>query len=120
MSEAEKEPTGSSTNPVGSDSNGAAERLDADGRERPPFLLNFPKDPKLDLLVQAYEAGNFRYVRSHAAQLIAETDNPEVRKAAEQLRRRIDPHPLVVTMLAIAIVLFSFLVVWAYTAASHD
>ncbi len=93
--------------------------LDADGRERPRFLLNFPKDPALDDLVDAYERGNFKYVRANATQLILETKDPEVKRAAEQLRKRIDPDPLVVTMLAIAIGLFSFLVVWAYALHDH-
>lgn len=91
-----------------------ARRLDADGRERPAFLLSFPSQPALDELVVAFERGDFRFVRQNAARVISTATDPQVKGAAQELRRRIDPDPLVVAMLALACALFVFLVAWAY------
>jgi hypothetical protein len=91
--------------------------LNADGRERPGFLLDFPHDPELDRLVQAFEAGNYEAVRRGAPRLAETTENPVVRSAARELRKRIDPDPLMKYLLWVAIALFVF-VVW-YTYQNH-
>lgn len=91
-------------------------RLDEDGRERPEFLAAFPADPELDELRRAFEAGNFALIRSKAQTLADKTADPAVRAAAMELRQRIDPDPLVVQLLAIALGLLAFLVGWAYVA----
>lgn len=88
--------------------------LDAEGRERPRFLLEFPGDPELQRLVRAFEAGNYAAVRVGAPRLAAESDDPFVRAAARELRRRIDPDPLVKYLLAVAIALFVFVVWFTY------
>jgi hypothetical protein len=88
--------------------------LDADGRERPRFLLTFPRDPSLDVLVRAFERGDFAYVRAHAAGVIAGATDPAVKDAASELRRRIDPDPTVVLLLGLFGGLLLFLVVWVY------
>jgi hypothetical protein len=85
--------------------------LNAEGRERPRFLLEFPSDPALDQLVRAFEAGNYRAVREGAAKLIESTEDPIVRAAARELRRRIEPDPLMKYLLFVALGLFVF-VVW--------
>jgi hypothetical protein len=88
--------------------------LTQDGRERPLFVLAFPKDPELDRLVQAFEAGNYAFVREHAPKLAERTTSAEVRDAARELARRIEPDPLVKLLLGLSIALFVVLAIWAY------
>jgi hypothetical protein len=89
----------------------AGTALNAEGRERPRFLLEFPNDPALQELVRAFEAGNYRAVRDGAAQLAESTEDPIVRAAARELGRRIEPDPLMKYLLFVALGLFVF-VVW--------
>jgi hypothetical protein len=88
--------------------------LTPDGRERPLFVLGFPEDAELDRLVHAFEAGNYAYVREHAPKLAESTSSARVRDAARELARRIEPDPLIKVLLALSVVLFVVLVVWAY------
>jgi hypothetical protein len=88
--------------------------LNADGRERPRFLLEFPPDPELQRLVAAFEAGNYQAVREGAPALAERTEDPIVRAAARELRRRIDPDPLMKYLLWIALGLFVFVVWYTY------
>ncbi|MEO6600111.1 MAG: hypothetical protein ABIQ16_09585 [Polyangiaceae bacterium] len=88
--------------------------LNADGRERPRFLLDFPNDPELQRLVRAFEAGNYAVVREDAPKLAERTDDLIVRAAARELRRRIDPDPLMKYMLWVALGLFVFVVWYTY------
>ena len=62
----------------------------------------------------AFEQGNFAQVRALAPELASRTTNPEVRRAALELRRRIDPDPLLIVLLIFSLSLFSFLVLWVY------
>jgi hypothetical protein len=91
--------------------------LNAEGRERPGFLLEFPDDPELQRLARAFEAGNYEAVRLGAPKLAETTTDARVRGAARELRRRIDPDPLMKYLLWVAIALFVF-VVW-YTYQNH-
>jgi hypothetical protein len=88
--------------------------LTPDGRERPLYVLGFPEDAELDRLVHAFEAGNYAYVREHAPKLAENTSSARVRDAARELARRIEPDPLIKVLLALSVVLFVVLVVWAY------
>jgi len=88
--------------------------LNADGRERPRFLLEFPADPELQRLVRAFEAGNYQAVRDGAPELAERTEDPIVRAAARELRRRIDPDPLMKYLLWVALGLFVFVVWYTY------
>lgn len=88
--------------------------LTADGRERPLFVLAFPKDPELDRLVQAFEAGNYALVREQAPKLAERASSEAVRQAARELTRRIEPDPLIKLLLAVSVALFVALAVWAY------
>lgn len=101
-------------NPTQQQRTRGAPHLDADGRERPAFLLEFPDHPELKLLSQAFERGDFRYVRDNADQVAAAAADNETKQAALELRRRIDPDPLVVKLLFCAVGLFAFLVTWSY------
>lgn len=89
--------------------------LDRDGRERPLFVTTYPQgDPRLDGLVEAFERGDFRRVKSGARLLLADTAAPEIRNAAEDLLRRTRPHPLILVFLTISVLLFLFTAVWTY------
>jgi hypothetical protein len=90
---------------------------DAQGRDRPTFLLDFPHDPELEALITAFEIGNYARVRELAPRLIERSDNPEVKAAAQELLDRIEPDPLVKFLLAIAVALFVAVV--AITYHSH-
>ena len=93
--------------------------LDSAGRERPHFLLQFPEDPRLGELVRAFERGDYAAVRLGAPTLMEEATEPAVRLAARDLRRRIDPDPLMKYLLWSALGLFVFLVFYTYQSHSH-
>jgi len=92
----------------------AASVLNAEGRERPHFLLAFPDDPALQALVRAFEAGNYDAVRRGAPKLAESTEDPIVRAAARELGRRIEPDPLMKYLLFVALGLFVFVVWYTY------
>ena len=83
--------------------------------DRPAFAADFPSDPELDDLVRAFEQGNYARVRREAPALAKRTDRPEVRRAARELARRLDPDPLAIYMLIAAALLLVFLAVWYWT-----
>ena len=93
--------------------------LNSDGRERPRFLLQFPDDPELQRLARAFEAGNYQAVRDGASKLAESTADPIVREAARELRRRIDPDPLMKYLLWVAVLLFVLVVWYTYQGQSH-
>jgi hypothetical protein len=78
------------------------------------FTRSFPDDPELKRLVTAFEAGDFATVRSDAPKLVERTDNAEVKKAALDLRRRIEPDPLQLYLLGLTLLLLVFLTAWFY------
>lgn len=82
---------------------------------RPPFARHYPRDPELDHLVEAFVAGNYGLVREEAPRLAARADDPQVARAALDLRRRIEADPMSITMLAGTAFLLLFLVAWFYT-----
>jgi hypothetical protein len=88
--------------------------LDANGRERPRFLLAFPQDPDLQRLSAAFEAGNYALVRAEAEALAERTQSTAVRDAALELRRRIEPDPLAKYLLALTAALLLSLAYFAY------
>ncbi len=108
-----QEPVPPATEPATSDASSDVP-LNADGRERPRFLLEFPADPELQRLVRAFEAGDYHTVREDAPKLAERTEDPIVRAAARELRRRIDPDPLLKYLLGVALGLFVFVVWYTY------
>lgn len=89
-----------------SELSGPRSELDGEGRDRPAFLLNFPRDPELEPLIAAFEAGNYASVREFAPKLAERSDRADVKAAAAELRKRIDPDPLVKFLVAVAVLLF--------------
>ncbi len=78
------------------------------------FTSSFPEDPELQRLVASFEAGDYHTVRIEAPKLAARAENPEVRKAALELRKRIDPDPVQLYLLGLTLLLLVFLVAWFY------
>jgi hypothetical protein len=76
--------------------------------------LEFPHDPALEPLIEAFEAGNYARVREQAPALVKSGRDAEVRRAAEELLARIEPDPLVKLLLGVAFGLFLFVLVWVY------
>ena len=93
--------------------------LDANGNERPVFLLDFPEDPELEGLIAAFEAGNYAEVRRLSSGVAERAKDPDVRAAALELRRRIDPDPLSTYIVLISVALLLFLLMWAYAVQAR-
>jgi hypothetical protein len=87
------------------------------GPSRLPFTRRYPDDPDLWRLVAAFERGDYRAVRAEAPRLAARTNNADVRAAALDLRRRIDPDRLQVALLVLTGALLAFLTSWFYLHA---
>ncbi len=80
--------------------------------QRPSFALDFPRDPRLDALLAAFEAGDFARVRSDAPRVIAESSDDAVKRAARELVTRTKPDPLAVGFVALTALLLVLLSVW--------
>jgi hypothetical protein len=81
----------------------------------PGFVRDFPREPELDRLVEAFECGNYALVRAGAARLAKDTESDDVRRAARELLRRINPDPLAVILVLAAVVLLAFLAAWYWS-----
>ncbi|MRG94782.1 hypothetical protein [Polyangium spumosum] len=81
----------------------------------PSFAARFPRDEALDALLAAFERGDYGRVREDGARLVKSTEDPAVRRAAEELLRRIEPDPLAKYMLLAACVLLAFFTVWYFS-----
>ena len=82
-------------------------------------MLDFPKDEALDRLVRAFELGNYALVREGGKKLVASAKDDEVRRAAGELLRRVEPDPLVKILFAMSVALFAFMVFYAYRSHGH-
>lgn len=87
--------------------------------EVPEFAKVFPDDPELRTLVVAFEQGRYDVVRERAPRLAASTDDPEVARAARELRARLDADPLAVKLLLGVLLLLVLLTSWAYLLHRH-
>jgi hypothetical protein len=65
-------------------------------------------------LIAAFEVGNYAKVREQAPRLVERSESLEVKAAAAELLRRIEPDPLVKMLLAVAIGLFFAVVGFVY------
>ncbi|TKD13147.1 hypothetical protein [Polyangium fumosum] len=81
----------------------------------PSFAQRFPRDESLDALLAAFDRGDYGRVREDGARLVKSTDDPAVRRAAEELLRRIEPDPLAKYMLLAACLLLAFFTVWYFS-----
>lgn len=95
MSKAEVEPPDE-------DETDAAEPPD-DGR--PAFARAWPRTPALDALVDAFVRGDYGHVRTEAPALASRTSDDAEKRAALELRRRIDPDPVSLVLVGVAVAL---------------
>lgn len=86
-------------------------------RDRAPGEANAPAgaDAELEALNEAFARGNYRRVREEAPSLAKKSKDPAVRRAAEELARRVEPDSISVYLVALAGVLLMFLAVWYWT-----
>ena len=84
---------------------------------RPAFAKDFPADPALAVLVDAFARGDYRTVRDEAPRLAATTTDADVKRAVELLRARIEPDPTSRLLFLLAVALLAFLTIWWVT---HD
>ena len=85
-------------------------------RERvPAFARDFPRDPALDALVEAFADGDYARVRAEAPKLARESEDPAVQKAARELRARVEADPLAVKLLLVTGALLVALAAWWIT-----
>lgn len=84
--------------------------------ERPVFARTFPKEPRLDRALSYFTAGNYQRARAEAEALLQDsTDNAELRSAAREILRRMEPDPLAKALVAIAFVLLIVLAGYYWT-----
>jgi hypothetical protein len=68
---------------------------------RPSFARDFPREPGLDALVEAFARGNYARVRAEAVSLAASSGAEDVRRAAQELLARTKPDPMALGLLAL-------------------
>ena len=91
-----------------------------DSDPRPYFARAYPKHADLDALVDAFTRGDYATVRSGAPALVARSGDPEVKRAAEDLARRIRPDSLSAALVLIGAGLLLFLVYTYWGHTPHD
>lgn len=84
-------------------------------RTGPGFADAYPRHPKLDELVEAFERGDYAYVRREGLVLKGSTHDPRVRDAAEDLIRRTGPSRAMLAFLFFTLLLLLALA-WYWTA----
>lgn len=127
MTEAEREGTGPDASDAEAEEKPSAPEAPATAEaprepvasvEGPVFVRSFPADPELDRLVAAFVAGDYGTVRAGAEKLAASTKDEAVRRAAKELRRRLDPDPLAKLLVVGAMILLAVLAAY-YGANPH-
>ena len=86
---------------------------------RASFAANYPRDPKLDALVDAFDAGHHAYVQEHAAVLAESAEDEDVRRAARELRQRLQPGPHMTLLMLLPLALLAFLAVYYLFVHGH-
>jgi hypothetical protein len=84
----------------------------------PPFAKDYPDDPDLAALVEAFEGGNYRQVREGVARIASHPDKSEtVKAAARDLRSRTEATRFQVGLLILTAILV--LVLSTYEIVKH-
>jgi hypothetical protein len=92
----------------------ASEAPDDEPTSSLPFLDDFPEHEGLSRAVTAFENGNYAEVRKLCQKLLEHEQDADVRRAATELLRRIEPDRLVVAILWASFVLLGIVILWAY------
>lgn len=82
---------------------------------RPRFAESFPRDADLDVLLAAFDAGDFAQVRDGVARLVASEKEDAVKNAAKELLARTKPDPLSALLLLVSALLLVLLSAWWVT-----
>lgn len=90
-------------------------KRDAEDWGFPRFAEDFPDDPELAKLVQAFARGNYLAVREGVPALKDKSE--DVQKAAKKLLRATQPDPTAKLLFAMTGLLLLFLALWWIT---HD
>ncbi|HWX73723.1 MAG TPA: hypothetical protein VNZ05_00355 [Solirubrobacteraceae bacterium] len=69
---------------------------------RPGFATDFPRDPALDALVDAFARGDYARVRAEGPKLAESAQDDAIRLAARTLVARTEADPLAVWLLVLA------------------
>jgi hypothetical protein len=81
---------------------------------RPAFARDFPSDPALDRILALFDQGNYAQVRKEV-QALPKSVSAEVRAAAQEIAKRLEPDPLALYLVAIAAALLAVLAGWYWT-----
>lgn len=87
--------------------------------QRPEFAKDFPNSTAVDTLLDAFEKGNYAFVRSESEKILATAEDPEEKKAAAEMLARLRPDPLAIKLLLGAISLLVVLTIWTYASHHH-
>jgi len=79
---------------------------------RPAFAAEWPRDPALDAILAAFEAGNFARVREEVPRILSSAKDEAVKSAAAALLTRTRPDPLATLLLVLSAVLLVLLSGW--------
>ncbi len=79
------------------------------GAKRPDFASGYPESETLDVLLRAFDAGDFAAVRKGTSALLATETDDAILEATADLRRRIYPGATAVYILALSVGLLLFL-----------
>ena len=83
--------------------------------DRPAFAQAFPSDAELDRLLACFQAGDYASVRTGAPALAHATKSDDVRRAARELQRRIEPDRTATLLLGLAVALLAYLSWWHWS-----
>jgi hypothetical protein len=84
---------------------------------KPAFAQGFPDDAALNELVEAFVRGDYARVRAEAPKLAESSESDAVKKAARELRARIEPDPLAMGMMIVTgVILLALSLYWIANA----
>lgn len=79
------------------------------------FLDRFPEQEGLSRAVTAFENGNYAETRRLCEQLLEHEEDEDVRDAARELLRRMEPDRLIVAFLWASFALLALITLWVYS-----
>jgi hypothetical protein len=87
--------------------------------ERAAFLDDFPPDPDLLPLVEAFQSGHYARLRELYAALRTRSKDPETLELARELVERTHADPTATKLLLLSIGFFLFILTWVYGSNGH-